>query len=123
MTAARSSRSDSRASPLLGLAIDIGTTKLAAYLVDLASGETRAQTGTMNPQIAHGEDVLTRIAYANTTPQRSGSFHDLLIEAIDEMTARLCRQAGAAPEAIVDAWRSATPRCTPVRRAAGSPAR
>ena len=89
-------------SPLLGLAIDIGTTKLAAYLVDLATGETRAQTGTMNPQIAHGEDVLTRIAHANTTAAAQRELHDLLVGAVDEMTACLCQQAGAAPEAIVD---------------------
>jgi uncharacterized 2Fe-2S/4Fe-4S cluster protein (DUF4445 family) len=42
---------------LLGLAVDIGTTKLAGYLVDLTSGETIAKAGAMNPQIAYGEDV------------------------------------------------------------------
>ena len=52
-----------RTSPL-GLAVDIGTTKLAAYLVDLASGETLAAAGAMNPQIAFGEDVMARISHA-----------------------------------------------------------
>ena len=52
--------------PLLGLAVDTGTTKLAAYLVDLATGETLARVGAMNPQTAYGEDVVTRITYANT---------------------------------------------------------
>ncbi|MEA3339679.1 MAG: 2Fe-2S iron-sulfur cluster-binding protein, partial [Chloroflexota bacterium] len=45
----------------LGLAVDIGTTKLAAYLVDLANGETLGAAGVMNPQIAYGEDVMARI--------------------------------------------------------------
>jgi len=50
----------------LGLAVDIGTTKLATYLVDLNSGKTLAKAGDMNPQIAFGEDVISRIAYTNT---------------------------------------------------------
>ena len=47
-----------------GLAVDIGTTKLAAYLVDLESGETVGKAGAMNPQIAYGEDVMARISHA-----------------------------------------------------------
>ena len=48
----------------LGLAVDLGTTKIAAYLVDLETGETLASEGVMNPQIAYGEDVIARMAYA-----------------------------------------------------------
>ncbi len=48
---------------LLGLAVDIGTTKVAAYLVDLETGVTMAKAGVMNPQIAYGEDVISRISY------------------------------------------------------------
>lgn len=47
----------------LGAAIDIGTTKLAAYLVDLESGETVAKGAAPNPQVAMGEDVMSRIVY------------------------------------------------------------
>jgi len=43
--------------PLLGLAVDIGTTKVAAYLLDLSSGVTLAKAGAMNPQIGYGEDA------------------------------------------------------------------
>ncbi|MFW9896850.1 MAG: ASKHA domain-containing protein, partial [Candidatus Thorarchaeota archaeon] len=49
---------------LYGVSIDIGTTKLAVYLVDLNSGQTLAIQGAMNPQIAYGEDVMSRISYA-----------------------------------------------------------
>lgn len=52
----------------LGLAVDIGTTKLAAYLVDLSSGNTLAKTGAMNPQIAFGEDVIVVLPMRITTP-------------------------------------------------------
>ena len=49
----------------LGAAIDVGTTKLAAYLVNLETGETVAKGAAPNPQVAIGEDVMSRIAYAD----------------------------------------------------------
>ncbi len=58
-----------RDEPTVGLAVDIGTTKMAAYLVDLSTGHTLAMDGLMNPQIAYGEDVVSRIAYANEHPE------------------------------------------------------
>ncbi len=51
-----------------GLAVDIGTTKLAAYLVHLESGKTVARAGAMNPQVSYGEDVISRIAYIDREP-------------------------------------------------------
>ena len=46
-----------------GLAADIGTTKVAVYLVDLETGVTVEKTGIMNPQISYGEDVMSRILF------------------------------------------------------------
>lgn len=48
----------------LGIAIDLGTTKIAAYLVDLLTGETLKVKGILNPQIVYGEDIMTRMTYA-----------------------------------------------------------
>ena len=45
----------------MGLAFDLGTTKIAGYLVDLDRGVTLAGSGTMNPQAAYGEDIITRL--------------------------------------------------------------
>ena len=89
--------------PLLGLAVDTGTTKLAAYLVDLADGRTLARAGAMNPQIAYGEDVVTRVTYANTSAAAARLLHDRLVEEIDRMVAELCAQAGARRDQVVDA--------------------
>jgi uncharacterized 2Fe-2S/4Fe-4S cluster protein (DUF4445 family) len=50
---------------MLGLAVDVGTTKIAAYLLDLESGDVLAVRGAMNPQISYGEDVISRIDYCN----------------------------------------------------------
>lgn len=94
-------------SPLRGLAVDIGTTKLAAYLVDLASGETLAKEGAMNPQIAFGEDVISRIAYANEHsdqhPDGRKILQDRLVATLNHLATQLCARVGSSPEQIVEA--------------------
>ena len=50
-----------------GVAIDIGSTTIAAYLCDLASGAVVASVGAMNPQIRFGEDLMSRVSYAMMT--------------------------------------------------------
>ncbi len=87
---------------LLGLAIDIGTTKLAAYLVDLESGQTLAQGGAMNPQIGFGEDVISRIAYAN---QGEGGkvLQERLVSTLNQLVQGLCAQAGECAEQVLEA--------------------
>ncbi len=55
---------------LFGCAVDIGTTKIAAYLVDLRTGQTLTSGGTINPQVAYGEDVISRIKYFKRTSSR-----------------------------------------------------
>ena len=88
---------------LLGLAVDTGTTKLAAYLVDLASGATLARVGAMNPQTAYGEDVVTRITYANTAVGAAQLLHERLVDELNRMVGELCTRAGAHRGQIVDA--------------------
>ncbi len=77
-----------------GMAVDIGTTKIAAFLVDLATGETIAQAGAMNLQIAYGEDVVSRIAYGNQDETSRQTLHTRLIENLNELAAELCRKRG-----------------------------
>lgn len=91
-----------KGTPLLGLAVDIGTTKLAAYLLNLHDGKTLAKTGAMNPQIAYGEDVISRIGYANTHPGGRRTLQTRLTEALNEMIDQLCAQAGVQFEQIVE---------------------
>jgi uncharacterized 2Fe-2S/4Fe-4S cluster protein (DUF4445 family) len=68
--------------PWLGLAVDIGTTKIAGYIVDLATGKTLAARGVMNPQIAYGEDVIARLVHAGKGPDESTRMHTLLAEGL-----------------------------------------
>ncbi len=88
---------------LLGLAVDIGTTKIAVYLVDLQSGRTIASEGVLNPQVTYGEDVISRIAYADRTAGGAGTLHAVLVRALNDSAARLCATAGVSVRAIVDA--------------------
>lgn len=52
--------------------MDLGTTKIGAYLVDLETGRTLAAKGIMNPQIACGEDVVARLAFAHKVQRSPG---------------------------------------------------
>lgn len=88
---------------LLGLAVDIGTTKMAGYLVDLASGKTLAKAGMMNPQIAYGEDVVSRIAYANEHTEGRQILQSRLIESLNALVTQLAAEAQVSPTQVVEA--------------------
>jgi uncharacterized 2Fe-2S/4Fe-4S cluster protein (DUF4445 family) len=87
----------------LGLAVDIGTTKIAAYLVEMESGKTLASKGLMNPQISYGEDVVARIAAASKSPENAAKLQALLVDALNQLAAGLCADIGADPADIVEA--------------------
>lgn len=85
-----------------GLAVDIGTTKMAAFLVNLATGETVGRTAEMNPQIAYGEDVVSRIAYANQGVSYSQRLQQRVIAVINQMAQTLCQSLQANTDQIAD---------------------
>jgi uncharacterized 2Fe-2S/4Fe-4S cluster protein (DUF4445 family) len=87
----------------LGLAVDIGTTKLAAYLMDLESGATLAARGAMNPQIAYGEDVMARIAFAMKGEDRAHELQRVVASGLNDLARELCAQAGRDSAEIVEA--------------------
>ncbi len=87
----------------LGLAVDIGTTKLAAYLTDLANGATLAAMGAMNPQIAFGEDLMARIRHATDHREGAEQLRNAIVEAINGLARDLCAQAGRKVDDIADA--------------------
>jgi len=87
----------------LGLAVDVGTTKVAAYLVDLSNGHTLAAEGIMNPQISYGEDVVTRISRVQGSASEGAQMRRLIVEALEKLTADLCQKVDAAMEEIVEA--------------------
>lgn len=88
--------------PSLGIAVDIGTTKVAVFLVDLVSGRTLASEGMMNPQIAYGEDVIARMAHADESPESAAQMQSLLVEALNGAIDRLTAQVGSRPSEVLD---------------------
>jgi uncharacterized 2Fe-2S/4Fe-4S cluster protein (DUF4445 family) len=89
--------------PLYGMAVDVGSTKLAMYLVNLETGETVGKAGAMNPQIVYGEDVVSRIAYANHGAEQRRTLQTRLVDTLNGMLADLRQAAGVTQEQVVDA--------------------
>jgi uncharacterized 2Fe-2S/4Fe-4S cluster protein (DUF4445 family) len=87
----------------LGLAIDLGTTKVAGYLVDLSEGRTLVAKGIMNPQISYGEDIISRISTVVHSLDNAAALQKLAVEAINELCTDLCAEADAKPEEILEA--------------------
>jgi uncharacterized 2Fe-2S/4Fe-4S cluster protein (DUF4445 family) len=88
---------------LFGMAVDVGSTKLAMYLVNLETGETVGKSGAMNPQIAYGEDVVSRIAYANQGDNHRNVLQTRLVETLNGMLDELRNAAGVERDQVVDA--------------------
>jgi uncharacterized 2Fe-2S/4Fe-4S cluster protein (DUF4445 family) len=88
--------------PPLGLAVDLGTTKIATYLVELETGRTLASRGIMNPQIAYGEDVVARMAFAQKDPSQAGCLQESVVEALNQAAVEMCAEAGVAPVDILE---------------------
>jgi uncharacterized 2Fe-2S/4Fe-4S cluster protein (DUF4445 family) len=78
--------------PLWGAAIDIGTTTVTVWLVDLISGEVRAQASEYNGQIARGEDVISRIVYASKNGAGE-EMRELVVKTINTLVEQVCKQA------------------------------
>lgn len=92
-----------RKTDIYGIAVDIGTTKLAVYAVDLDSGEIAAKTGEMNPQIAYGEDVISRITYARDHADGRAELQVALVRTLNQRIEEICKLAGIQPAQLVDA--------------------
>jgi len=90
-------------SGIFGISVDIGTTKLAVYLVDLLSGEVVEKVGEMNPQIAYGEDIVSRIGYTNQNQDGRKTLQSTLVDALNKKIQDICEASGINHWQIVDA--------------------
>ena len=76
-----------------GFAVDIGTTKVAGFLVDLKSGALLRAEGIMNPQIPFGEDLMTRIAQIVRKPENLKKLQEVTVEGINGLIKQICETA------------------------------
>ncbi len=87
-----------------GLAIDVGTTTLAAYLFDLATGRQLGVAAARNPQQRFGADVISRIAHVRRTKGEGlTELHASVIDALNGLIDRLAEAASVSPETIYQA--------------------
>ena len=71
--------------PTYGLAIDLGSTSIAASLCDLNNGQVIDAKGTMNPQIRYGEDVMSRVSYTMLQKDGLKNLHSSIIKGINDL--------------------------------------
>lgn len=86
----------------VGLAIDVGSTTLAAYLCNLRTGQLLATASAMNPQVTYGDDIMSRISYANERPDGRSRLHRAVIKALNRLAQEAAAQAGLSVQDIVD---------------------
>ena len=85
---------------IYGVAIDVGSTTIAGYLVDLASGDVVAHAGSMNPQIRFGEDLMSRVSYVMMNPGGDVELTTTVRRALDAMIDDLANEIGESSEEL-----------------------
>ena len=85
-----------------GIAVDVGTTTIAAYLCELTTGMTIAQASSMNSQVGYGDDVLSRISYCVTNEDGLAKLQQLIIADINTLVRNLSEKARINPEDVLE---------------------
>ncbi len=94
--------SGDRVNRLFGLAVDIGSTKIAAYLVNLNEGKVVATASSENPQIPFGTDIISRISHASKDEHSLKQLHGVIIAELNRLLHSLCLEARATAEEVLD---------------------
>jgi len=94
---------------VLGVAVDVGSTTLAAHLCDLGSGKVLASGGVMNPQIRFGEDLMSRVSYVMLNPGGDAEMTAQVREAVAGLVVELTGQVGLSPADVLEITLVANP--------------
>jgi len=87
---------------LYGMAVDVGTTKVVAYLIDLNTGEIVSTESMPNPQIPFGEDLMSRISYVMKDKNGAVQLQRAIVDGVNELMAKLCRNRGIEADEILE---------------------
>ena len=85
-----------------GIACDIGSTTIAMHLVSLLSGRVVASSGTSNPQIRFGEDLMSRVSYVMMNPDGREAMTKAVRQAVNELIGKVCAEGGIDRHDIFD---------------------
>ena len=88
---------------LFGMAVDVGSTTIAAHLCNLETGEVVASAGVMNPQIRFGEDLMSRVSYVMMNPGGEVDMTRAVRAALNELARDVAAQAGITAQDILEA--------------------
>ena len=88
---------------LCGVAIDIGSTTIAAHLSSLLSGRTLASAGAPNPQIRFGEDLMSRVSYVMMNPDGRQAMTNVVRDAVATLINKVTTEAGIKAGDILEA--------------------
>ncbi|MEP1931007.1 MAG: ASKHA domain-containing protein [Roseibium sp.] len=88
---------------IYGLAVDIGSTTIAAHLCNLQNGRTVSSAGTSNPQIRFGEDLMSRVSYIQMNPSKLPDLVKAVRDAINALIGKLVGDVGAERSDVLDA--------------------
>ncbi len=86
-----------------GMAVDLGSTTIAAHLCDLRTGEVIASSGLMNPQIRFGEDLMSRVSYAMMNKGGDAEMTRAVQEGMDALFTQIAAEAEIDKNLIMDA--------------------
>jgi uncharacterized 2Fe-2S/4Fe-4S cluster protein (DUF4445 family) len=92
-----------------GIAVDVGSTTVAAHLCDLNTGAVLATAGVMNPQIRFGEDLMSRVSYVMMHPEGAGQMRDAIRDALNQLFLELSEKAESSVEDILEVSLVANP--------------
>ncbi len=87
---------------MVGVAVDVGSTTIAAHLCDLTTGEVLSTAGRMNPQIRFGEDLMSRVSYVMMHPGGDVELTRAVRTALDELVGELTDDAGVPRNAVLE---------------------
>ncbi len=87
---------------LLGFAVDVGTTKIVGYLVDIIKRELITAVSLPNPQTLFGDDIISRITYMNNNEDKSKELQLIIIESVNRLITEACKKVGISTEEVYD---------------------
>ena len=86
-----------------GLAVDVGSTKIAAYLLDLNEGKVVATASSPNPQIPYGEDIISRVSYSSKGEKNLKQLQGVAVASVNTLLRETCEKAGVNFSEVYDA--------------------
>jgi len=88
---------------IYGMAVDLGSTTIAAHLCDLQTGEVVASSGSMNPQIRFGEDLMSRVSYSMMNSKGDEEMTSAVRTGMNELFSEVAQEANISTDLIMDA--------------------